>query len=101
MRKKVSLGAFAIIGLLWVSMGMMALAANKGTCSHSNAREQRTIEGPWSVAHTITISQAQGPVTCTVMIWKERVYYFCPDCGHNMLWDTFTHEKHNICGINY
>lgn len=90
-----------VVCLLCLSTGLIALASTKATCKHTNAGERRMIEGPWPVSHTVTASQSQGPVTCSGIIWKEKVYYYCPDCGHSVLWDVFTHEKHDVCGMNY
>ena len=100
MRRKIRLSVI-VVCLLCLSTGLIALASTKATCKHTNAGERRMIEGPWPVSHTVTASQSQGPVTCSGIIWKEKVYYYCPDCGHSVLWDVFTHEKHDVCGMNY
>lgn len=50
---------------------------------------------------TVTFSASQGPQQCTYSHWVEVVSFVCADCGYVIGNDTYQHEKHTLCGVNY
>lgn len=101
MRKKFGLKALAVACSVWVCMGGMALASTDAACLHSNMQRKGQVVGNWTYTHTVTLSASQGAQTCTAHCSVEEVYDYCPDCGHSVLIDTYNHERHTICGVNY
>lgn len=102
MRKKVRIYTIVIVILLCMGTCFTAMAANqREACQHTRDDRRGQIVSTRNVSHTITLSSSQGPQTCYGSIWIEEVYGYCLDCGYSWYIDTYMHERHNLCGINY
>ena len=92
---------FAVVLLCTGMCYTVMAAATSSSCKHNNTRRYGETVSNWTVSHTVTLSASQGPQTCYGTAWVEKVTEQCLDCGHSWEIDTYMHERHTLCGINY
>lgn len=100
MKKSIALGLLGIVSVLWISTGSMAMASTNA-CTHPNSKIIGREAGHWDVSHYETLSESAGSEWCSATHWVIEEYLYCPDCGHSVLWETYHHERHSLCGKNY
>ena len=74
MKKKIRLFALALISSLWLSAGIIVLAADSTSCNHKyESRGQTT--GNWQTTHKV------NGETCTITWVASQSYQYCVLCG--------------------
>lgn len=89
------------ICVLCIGMTMIASANTDSACRHKNAKWYGENVDYKIGTHYVTLSQSQGPQQCDYSKWVEKTSLICTDCGYVLGGDTYYHEKHSICGIDY
>lgn len=86
---------------LCAGMTMMVSANTNAACMHHNTKWFGSTVDYKTGSHTVTLSQSQGPQQCNYSKWVDETSLICTDCGYVIGGDTYYHEKHSICGVNY
>lgn len=85
---------------VWMNMGVQVHATGDDVCRHPNMTQQGSVSS-WSGSHTVKLSESSGTQTCHITYSSEEVYLYCSLCGHKVHLDTYYHESHSVCPINF
>ncbi|MCI9071294.1 MAG: hypothetical protein HFH80_00520 [Lachnospiraceae bacterium] len=91
----------ACVCILCTGMTLIASAGTGGACKHQNTKWFGETVDYKTGSHSVTLQASQGPQTCNYSKWVERTSLLCTDCGYAIGGDTYYHEKHSLCGIDY
>lgn len=103
MKKRIGmkLVSVACVCILCTGMTLMASASTRGACMHHNTKWFGETVDYKTSSHTVTLQASQGPQICSYSKWVDKTTLMCTDCGYVIGGDTYYHEKHSLCGIDY
>lgn len=84
-----------------IGITMTASASTNAACTHPSIVQYGENVGHWSGSHEVTLVESKGPETCTYSHWVDKISWVCKDCRAVIATDTYHHENHSLCGMNF
>ena len=83
-----------------VLFGLNSNAATSGACTHPSTYQNGYTVSSWNGSHTINLGSGET-MKCDYMHWVEERHTICTTCRKDLYRQTYEHENHTKCGMNY